>query len=151
MKVSVALPVPLRREFDYHCEAADADQHAVGTRVRVPFGSRQLVGVVTRVDTTVDRKSRELRNVLAVLDRQALFPQPLWRLLLWSSQYYQHPLGEVLHTALPVRLRRGEPAVRPVESAWALTSEGAAIDPTSLTRAPLQRAILGASGRGSGP
>ncbi len=49
MKVTVALPVPLRRAFDYVIEAEDAIEPPVGIRVRVPFGSRTLIGFVIGV------------------------------------------------------------------------------------------------------
>lgn len=41
----VALPVPLPRLFDY-LPPADAKPVAVGQRVRVPFGPRELCGLV---------------------------------------------------------------------------------------------------------
>ena len=45
--LQVALPVPLPRLFDYRAPAGVAAQPAhVGCRVRVPFGPRELVGVV---------------------------------------------------------------------------------------------------------
>jgi len=31
--------------------------------------------------------------------------------LFWSANYYHHPLGEVLSSALPKNLRQGKPAV----------------------------------------
>ncbi|MEE7547792.1 hypothetical protein HF319_12760, partial [Xanthomonas sp. Kuri4-1] len=42
----VALPVPLPRLFDYLPPPGAAPAEPVGCRVRVPFGSRELVGVV---------------------------------------------------------------------------------------------------------
>ena len=44
LPVRVALPVPLRRQFDY---LAPAPLPAIGCRVRVSFGRQQLVGLVT--------------------------------------------------------------------------------------------------------
>ena len=43
----VALPVPLPRLFDYRPPATGTA--VVGGRVRVPFGSRSLVGVVAAI------------------------------------------------------------------------------------------------------
>ncbi|KYP95925.1 hypothetical protein BG74_07885, partial [Sodalis-like endosymbiont of Proechinophthirus fluctus] len=45
--VNVALPVPLARTFDYLLPANGAP--VVGGRVRVPFGQRQTIGIVTAI------------------------------------------------------------------------------------------------------
>ncbi|MGH8077006.1 MAG: hypothetical protein ACREPE_06740, partial [Lysobacter sp.] len=42
----VALPLPLPRLFDYLPVAGHATGGDIGRRVRVPFGSRELIGVV---------------------------------------------------------------------------------------------------------
>ena len=43
----VALPVPLPRPFDYFPPAGiDAASVAVGQRIVVPFGARELCGIV---------------------------------------------------------------------------------------------------------
>jgi primosomal protein N' len=60
----VALPVPLARLFDYRAPAgADATPGRVGQRVRVPFGSRELVGIVAETGPA-DPASPELRAAL---------------------------------------------------------------------------------------
>ncbi len=40
--VEVAIPVPLNKTFDYLCDV----EVAVGTRVRVPFVRKKVVGIV---------------------------------------------------------------------------------------------------------
>lgn len=45
----VALPSPLRRLFDYRLPA-HWPRPAPGQRVRVPFGRRELIGMVVSVD-----------------------------------------------------------------------------------------------------
>ena len=65
----VALPVPLPRLFDYRPPADGPG--AVGCRVRVPFGSRSLVGVIVETGPP-DPGLAELREAEAVLD-----PHPL--------------------------------------------------------------------------
>ncbi|MBP9569851.1 MAG: DEAD/DEAH box helicase family protein, partial [Aeromonadaceae bacterium] len=121
LPVRVALPVPLRRQFDY---LAPAPLPAIGCRVRVSFGRQQLVGLVTDHPEQSDLPLAKLKPILEVLDTTPLLPPSLWQLLLWSAHYYQHPLGEVLQHALPVLLRQGEAAQRrPLES-WQLTPSG---------------------------
>ena len=120
----VALPVPLPRSFDYlapsgHTPAATD----IGRRVRVPFGSRELVGIV--VDTApLAGDDPSLRQVLVFLDDTPLLHGELLDSLRWLSRYTHAPLGEVLGTALPGLLRQGEPLPDTHAWAWQLTAAG---------------------------
>ena len=60
----VALPLPLPTVFDY---AAGDVRVEVGCRVRVPFGRRQLVGLVIEQATQTAEPDR-LKAIDAVLD-----------------------------------------------------------------------------------
>ena len=123
--LQIVLPLPLPRWFDYlpppgHWPSADD----IGKRVRVPFGTRQMTGVVTGVGAaTVD--GPELRQVLEVLDEHPLLQGELLASLRWLARYTHAPLGEVLGTALPVLLRQGEPVPDTHAWAWRLTEAGA--------------------------
>ncbi len=98
------MPSPLRRLFDYRLpDSFETPQP--GTRIRVPFGSRELTGIVVEVSVSSDVSSDKIKDVLDVLDEQALLPPHLLSLWLWAAQYYQHPIGEALHTILPAGLR----------------------------------------------
>src|SRR4051812_36620978 len=111
----VALPLPLPQAFDYLPAAgAEPGIGAVGCRVRVPFGNRELVGVVIGAEP-VDAAA-SLRQVAAVLDPLPVFHGELLQSLRWLARYLHAPLGEVLATALPATLRRGEPL--PDTHAW---------------------------------
>ena len=119
LPIRVALPVPLRRQFDY---LAPLPLPTIGCRVRVSFGRQLLIGLVTEHPEQSDVPLDKLKPITEQLDHSSLLPDSLWQLLLWSAHYYQHPLGEVLQHALPVLLRQGEPALRrPLES-WRLTA-----------------------------
>ena len=137
LPVRVALPVPLRRQFDY---LAAEPLPAVGCRVRVSFGRQQMVGLVTDHPEQSDLPLEKLKPILEVLDPAPLLPPTLWQLLLWSAHYYQHPLGEVLQHALPVLLRQGEAAQRRPVEGWQLTPQG--LDFTPSKSAERQRQAL---------
>lgn len=147
--LEIALPTPLRRSFDYLLpEQTDAAQWPVGAnipagvRVEVPFGRQTLVGVLLRTKQHSDFADSKLKPAHRIIDEQPLLPSHLLQLLRWAGQYYQHPLGEVLHTALPSLLRQGEPAqLKPIPG-WAVTTDGLGLPNNALKRAPKQAAAL---------
>ena len=122
----VALPVPLPRRFDYLPPLGHAaGEGDVGRRVRVPFGPRELCGMVVGIGAASE-DAPELRHALALLDEAPLFHGELPESLRWLARYTHAPQGEVFATALPAALRRGEPLPDTHAWAWRLTPEGAA-------------------------
>jgi primosomal protein N' (replication factor Y) len=134
----IAVPTPLYRAFDYLAPVALTP----GVRVRVPFGRRELVGVVVGEVTQSELPANRLKNITQPLDDSAILPPSLLNLLRWAADYYHHPLGEVIHTALPVRLRQGRAPVASGVKIWSLTLAGKAVDPQALKRAPAQKQVL---------
>jgi len=121
----VALPLPLARLFDYLPPAGEtATPGWIGHRVRVPFGSRELVGVVTGVGAP-EGGAGDLRAALEMPDPEPLLHGELLDSLRWLARYTHAPLGEVLATALPAALRRGEPLPDTHAWGWRLTEAGA--------------------------
>ncbi len=143
--LSVALPTPLRKHFDYLPPSAGTPQ--IGCRVQVPFGRQILIGVITGISNIEDRDKSapsvgQLKPALSLLDEQPLLPQNIMTLCLWAANYYQHALGDIINTALPAGLRAGDPAVLPEETIWSLTTKGLNTQPDTLKRAPKQAATL---------
>ena len=141
----VAVAVPMRRRFDYRPPLSGMPISAFvpGVRVKVSFGSR--VNGVAMVLALCDEESRsatELKPVSALLDSDPLITEPDLALLCWASDYYAHPIGEVIFSALPSLLRRGEPAERRGVEHWRMTCQGALQEPERLKRAPRQAALL---------
>jgi primosomal protein N' (replication factor Y) len=133
----VALDVPLPRLFDY--AAPEANRSDVGRRVAVPFGRRTLVGVVMEVDDRSEIPADKLRAAGAILDDMPPLPAEWLAVARFAAEYYQRPLGEVIHAALPTRLRRPLP-LRLAPAAYALTEAGRAAQPPA--RAKAKRAAL---------
>ncbi len=107
----IALPTPLRRLFDYlPPQAVDPKALFPGVRVKVPFQSRTLVGILTEVVSTSSISHEKLKPALELLDQEAILPPDIYQLCLWAADYYHCSLGEVLSSALPVLLRKGKPA-----------------------------------------
>ena len=142
--IRVAVPVPLRRGFDYRLPAGmDAAQCPPGVRVRVPFGPRKLVGVVLESPARSELPPGRLRPLVEVLDDAPLLDAEMLAFLQWAAGYYHHPVGEVIQHALPALLRKGGAAEGRAETRWYVTPAGAAVDPAvALSRAPRQAALL---------
>ncbi|MFS8431278.1 primosomal protein N' [Xanthomonas campestris] len=120
----VALPVPLPQLFDYlPPQDTDVDgPDRVGCRVRVPFGPRELIGVV--VERGQQPSAEGLRAALDWCDDTPLLVDELARSLQWLARYTHAPLGEAQASALPGPLRRGEPLADTHAWAWQLTEAG---------------------------
>src|SRR5699024_2700909 len=123
----IVLPVHLNRHFDYLL-TEQTNAAVVGGRVRVSFGKRQMIGLVTAIDQHSELTADKLKPILEVLDSQPLFSGDMWHLLNWAAKYYHYPLGEVLFHALPVLLRQGRPAQPETITVWSLTAQGRQVD-----------------------
>ena len=98
----VALPVPLDQLFTY--SIPDSLSLQPGMRVIVPFGSRQLLGVVVRCrDVSTAIEPAAIKPVKDVLDEKPVLPDELLRLGQWIADYYVVPQGEALAAMLPPR------------------------------------------------
>ena len=102
----------------------------VGQLVRVPFGNREVLGVVWGVHATAPdtQSTHTLRQVLAVLEAVAPLSEHWRQLVQFTAHYYQRSLGEVAMAALPPQLRDLTPVQlarrfkKPVATAEALTT-----------------------------
>ena len=110
-RIRVAVPVYLYDCFDYSLTAEQYHQAEVGARVAVSFGRQNVVGVI--VEKLTDEKPLDLgfklKAITELLDDSAILDAKVLSLLTWSAQYYQFPIGEVMHAALPSFLRQGKP------------------------------------------
>lgn len=106
MIISVAVPVPLFRCFDYLSNSENSNTSITpGMRVLVPFGPRKLVGIVTQLSETSASPTSKLKTITTILDQSPSFDPKLMALLNWASIYYCHPIGDCFSTALPGALR----------------------------------------------
>ena len=130
------MPVPVAEGFDYRWPGP-GPAPLPGTRVRVPFGRRERIGIVIAARSAASVADGALKDVREVLDREPLIEGELMRSLEWAADYYHHPLGDVLAQALPNLLRQGRPSMQAPEPAFRLTGEGRAVDRDTLAaRAP---------------
>ena len=106
MVARVTLEIALRKEFDYAVPQELAAQVDVGSRVKVPFGPRQVLAVVTAV---LDQSTHtNLRPILKVVGRQTLVTPEVLRLARWIGEYYCCPPETALRSVLPEAVRKEE-------------------------------------------
>jgi primosomal protein N' (replication factor Y) len=141
--IRVALDMPLSTLFDY--VLADGIVVALGQRVIVPFGRKQVVGVVMECATDSELATERIKAVVQVLDEIPPLPAELLTLLRFCSDYYHHPLGATVLSALPVRLRSCEPVTFKEAQHYMLSASGRALDLDQLPqRKVVQHRILAA-------
>ena len=136
----VAINAPLSRLFDYL--PGDGPPAQPGSRVRVPFGRRSHTGVVIEHAAESNLPIARLRQVRKVLDERPLLGKADIWLIRFVSDYYHHPIGEVVAAAMPALLRQGKP-LDPIARFVSLTPAGAVADLDTLRkRAPRQAELL---------
>lgn len=135
--IHVAVPVPLRQTFAYHCDT-DIQQ---GMRVLVPFGKRVMVGVVVE-KAQGPQATGELKFVEQVLDGEPALDNEICRIAGWLSNYYHHPIGEVFSTVMPVLLRKSDPLPNDDIAILELTASGHELKAEEFNRSPKQRALV---------
>ncbi len=106
--LTVALDTPIDTVFDYRWSLPEDDAciaPQIGQFVLVPFGRREVVGLIVEIKQDSDIANDRLRDILAV--RTQLAPvTPEWiALCRFAADYYQRPLGEVALPCLPKHLR----------------------------------------------
>ncbi|OOS06431.1 primosomal protein N' [Moraxella cuniculi] len=108
--IQVALNVPVGDLFDYLCPA-ELPLPPLGVRVQVPFGTRQLIGIVANHNPQAMSQvpKNKLKTITKILDDTPIIDEPLQRLATWLADYYHHRLGDVYAVMLPSLINQGKP------------------------------------------
>ncbi|WP_250498838.1 primosomal protein N' [Caballeronia sp. GAWG1-5s-s] len=101
--VRVAVDQPMPVLFDYRY--ALAGEPAVGALVEVPFGRRDVVGLICEVTSATDVPPNKLRDVTRMCRECPPLSAQWIALAHFAAEYYQRGLGEVALPALPQALR----------------------------------------------
>lgn len=106
----------------------------------MPFGRREVIAVVIQSTAESALTYKQLKPALEYLETEPVLPDTMFRALIWASEYYQHPVGDVFANAIPKLLRSGAPTLEIRE----VLRARAASDPdqlTALRRAPKQQQL----------
>ena len=104
--VSVAVPVPFLDPLTYNVPDGYPQLPPIGGRVRVPVGTRMVVGCVVSHDAVLDAETKP-RDVAAVLDEEPYLPPAIVELCGWVADYYVAGYGDAIGAAMPPGSRRG--------------------------------------------
>ncbi len=130
--IEVAVALPIEETFTYRVPDALLPLAEPGKRVLVPFGSRKITGYI--LGDAIPSDHYEIKLILDILDDAPLFPESLIAFFKWISEYYLHPIGQVIQCALPKGLTLCDAAE------IVLTDQGKAALSDSLN--PLEQKVL---------
>ncbi|MCV2531041.1 MAG: primosomal protein N' [Candidatus Lightella neohaematopini] len=106
MIINVALPIPIFKTFTY--KVADHINPITGTRVLVPFGKKNIVGIITNTHVNSKLLVNNIKYIIYILDKKPLFTTSLWQIIEFGAQYYHYPIGLALFSILPKQIKNGQ-------------------------------------------
>jgi len=148
--LTVALDTPLDSCFDYRWPLAEgaACLPQAGQLAIVPFGRREVVGIIVAVGEHTEVPAEKLKDALAVHGQIPPLSQAWLDLCRFAADYYHRPLGEVAVPGLPKNLRTTKTTAldkalkklhKPVPAAGKTGAANVA-DPDPATAVPATRA-----------
>lgn len=106
--VQVAIDVPINKLFDYFWDASELGQFPErGRLVVVPFGKKDVVGIVINVGEQSAYELDKLKKVIGIAPNNSL-SEDLISMGEFASTYYQRSIGEVLVSSIPVAWRKSD-------------------------------------------
>ena len=119
----VALDLPLATVFDYF--APTLDSAGIGRRVIVPFGKAQRVGIILSLSQTTKLAAKQVKSIISVDYASPRLNAQDLTLLRFASDYYHHPIGQTIFSALPPAFKLiNPPNPRAAPQHYRLTPEG---------------------------
>jgi primosomal protein N' (replication factor Y) (superfamily II helicase) len=97
--LQVAVDLPVWKPFHYSVPPDLLLRARVGCRVLAPFGKRKVTGYI--LEKVPHSGERELRDIMDVPDQEPLFHESMVPFFQWMADYYMHPLGRLIRSALP--------------------------------------------------
>ncbi|MAD58159.1 MAG: primosomal protein N' [Porticoccus sp.] len=143
----IAIQSPLRRLFDYLPpeDMVDASCEKIlqpGVRVFVPFGKREIIGIVVGNSKKTSISISRLKHIRSAIDSESLIPEYLFDLYIWAADYYHNPIGDSLFQSIPRLLRKGKKLPSIEIQHWALTKLGMELPIVNLSSSPRKKYII---------
>ncbi len=139
--LKIAIDIPLSREFDYKAPSS-GPLPSPGQRVLVPFGRHQRIGMIMDYSNYSEVPTEKLKKCIEILDTNPILSEENLWLIRFTSNYYHHPIGEVVFTAIPSLLRKGRP-LNPLIEKYVINEQKSLHDILKLkNRAPKQARLF---------
>lgn len=104
--LQIILDTPLDRVFDYRWVNNDEENlPQIGQLVLVPFGTRNVVGMIVSIKDTTDVPEDKIRDAIAIRNQLPPLSKQWIALCEFAASYYHRGLGEVVLPSLPKNLR----------------------------------------------
>jgi primosomal protein N' (replication factor Y) len=101
----VVLDIPLNKKFHYTIPPSFVNQVGIGKRVKVPFGSRTIIGYCVGLTDVSDVKTT--KDIIQVVDKKPILSFKMLEVAEWLANFYFCGWGEALETFLPSVIRKG--------------------------------------------
>ena len=119
----VALDLPLATVFDYFAPTLESAD--IGRRVIVPFGKTQRVGIILDRSETTELAAKQVKPIVSIDYASPRLSAGDLALLRFASDYYHHPIGQTIFSALPPAFKLiNPPRQRAAAKHYLLTPEG---------------------------
>ncbi len=103
--VRVALPIPLRKTFDYRVPPALKEKIELGKRVSVPFRNYEMRGFI--VDYYEDEQKEDIKEIKDIIEEKPLLNKKILSLCNYLSEEYFLPIGQLLGLGISPGIRIG--------------------------------------------
>ena len=141
--IEIILPIPIPGYFSYSVpKNIERSKIKIGCRVKVPFGSRIIVGIVYKLSGNYLNKNIVYKEIKTLIDDNPILDANTFALAEWASKYYHHPIGEVISYFMTPSLRRGEKASFASIDNFRITTKGEFASLESLKNSPKQQEAL---------
>lgn len=144
--LNVAVPTPQRQLFDYvipdeFIKSDSTELFIPGCRVLIPFGNRNLIGLIVKISQSTDFDLKKLKPIKALIDKEPLVSKILFDFFIWSANYYHHPIGEALLKVFPGNLRKGLPLPKTTTRCWKIDKSYSSDNTKSVKQLDLLRLL----------
>jgi primosomal protein N' (replication factor Y) len=103
--LKIALDCPLE-PLDYL--APFSENSRIGARVKVPFGTKEKIGIVVEEGGRTNCPPEKLKNIIELIDLSPILKSQYLNFIRKIAIYYQYPLGQVFAASLPANFRQGK-------------------------------------------
>ena len=99
--VQVILPLSLPKLYTYAVPISLESEIQIGKRIEVQFGKQKLYAAIIYSISTSAPTAYVPKELLAVIDEQAIVSQEQLNFWTWIANYYMCNIGDVMQAALP--------------------------------------------------